>query len=155
MFFAASNTPTWTNYEGSTSNEIISDELNHFSFSHVRTYDVGPGNHTFYAVAENFFEVYGNGFASIYGSLTVEFYPDASVSTPVLQNVSTPFGVNIEGPPVSVGQISVNAPVAGKVELNFVGTCIGNHGDQIRLAASNTPNWAPDDRNITFENIQL
>ena len=151
MFFAASNTPNWTNYDGSASNEVIDDALNRFSFAHVRVYDVTPGSHTFYAVAENYYETYGNGFVSIYGSLTVQFYPDAAATVPVFQAISTPFGVNIEGPPVPVGQINLNAPVAGKVELNFAGTCIGNYGDQIRLAASDGPNWAPNDGNINFE----
>ena len=151
IFFAASDTPTWGNADGSSSNEVINVDLNRFSFSHVRSYDVQPGSHTFYAVVENFYEIYGNGFASIYGSLTVQFYPDGSESSYTFQPVTTPFGVNIEGPPATVGQISLNAPVAGKVELNFAGTCIGNNGDQIRLAASDIPNWRPNDGNITFE----
>ncbi len=151
MFFAASNTPTWGDYDGSTSNEVIDNDLNRFSFAHIRTYDVAAGSHTFYAVVENYYEIYGNGFASIYGSLTVQFYPDTNEPTLAFQPITTPFGVVIEGPPVTVGQIKVNAPVAGKVEINFVGTCIGSNGDQIRLAASNVPNWGPDDGNITFE----
>jgi hypothetical protein len=151
MFFAASNTPTWSDYDGSCSNEVIDDDLNRFSFAHVRSYDVAPGSHTFYAVVENYYETYGNGFASIYGNLTVQFYPEASVSTPIFQTISTPFGINIEGPPVKVGEIALNAPVEGKIELNFTGTCIGNYGDQIRLAASDVPNWAPNEGNITFE----
>lgn len=151
MFFAASDTPDWTNYDGSTSNEVIDDELNHFSFAHVRSYDVQPGSHTFYAVTENYFETYGNGFASLYGSLTVQFYPDAAPTSPIFIPISTPLGVNISGPPVSVGQISLDAPASGKLELNFTGTCIGSHGDQIRLAASDELNWGPEDGNITFE----
>lgn len=151
MFFAASNTPTWGDYDGSSSNEVIDNDLNRFSFAHVRQYEVQPGSHTFYAVVENFYEVYGNGFASVYGSLTVQFYPNEPAHPLVFQPITTPFGVNIEGPPVSVGQISMNAPVSGKVELNFAGTCIGNNGDQLRLAASNVPNWGPEDGNITFE----
>jgi hypothetical protein len=151
IFFAASDTPTWGNYDGSSSNEVIDDDLDRFSFAHVRSYDVEPGSHTFYGVVENYFETYGNSFVSIYGSLTVQFYPDASISSPVFQTISTPFGVNIEGPPVTVGQLEVQAPVAGKVELNFSGTCIGNLGDQIRLAASDTPDWTPNEGNIIFE----
>jgi len=151
MFFAASDTPNWGNYDGSSSNEVIDDDLNRFSFAHTRSYQVDPGSHTFYAVVENYFETYGNGFVNIYGSLTVEFFPDASVSSPVFQTITTPFGVNIEGPPVTVGQISIPVSVPGKVELNFVGTCIGNHGDQIRLAASDVPDWKPNEGNIKFE----
>lgn len=151
MFFAASNTPDWSDYDGSSSNEVIDDDLNRFSFAHVRSYDVAPGSHTFYAVVENYYETYGNGFASIYGSLTVQFYPEPSISKPVFQTLSTPFGIKIDGPPVAVGELTINAPVEGKVELNFTGTCIANFGDQVRLAASDELNWAPNDGNITFE----
>lgn len=151
MFFAASNTPNWGDYDGSSSNEVIDNDLNRFSFSHVRQYEVQPGSHTFYAVVENFYEVYGNGFASVYGSLTVQFYPNEPAQSLAFQAITTPFGVNIEGPPVSVGQINLNVPVNGKVELNFAGTCIGNNGDQLRLAASDVPNWGAEDGNITFE----
>ena len=151
IFFAASNTPTWTNLDGSTSNEVVTNDINCFSFSHTRSYDVAAGSHTFYAVVENFFEIYGNGFASVYGSLTVQFYPDSEASKLATQSITTPFGVNLEGPPVTVGTMNVNAPVAGKVAVNFVGTCIGTFGDKIRLAASNEPNWLPDDGNIEFK----
>lgn len=151
IFFAASNTPSWGSYDGSTSNEVISNTLNHYSFSHVRSYDIGPGDHTFYAVVENFYEIYGNGFASVYGSLTVEFYPDPAPVKYYFQPINTQFGVNIEGPPVSVGQIDLNAPVSGKVLVNFAGTCIASNGDQVRLAASDQPNWAPGDGNVQYE----
>ena len=150
MFFAASDTPTWGDLDESTSNEVIDDDLNRFSFSHVRSYPIQAGSHTFYGVAENYYETYGNGFASLYGNLTVEFYPAGS-PTPTLLPISTPFGVNIEGPPVVVGEIEMNAPVKGKVEVNFTGTCIGNQGDQIRLAASDEPNWLPEDGCLNFE----
>ncbi|MDO8971902.1 MAG: T9SS type A sorting domain-containing protein, partial [Saprospiraceae bacterium] len=129
----------------------VTNDINCFSFSHTRSYDVAPGNHTFYAVVENFFEIYGNGFASVYGSLTVQFYPDPEGSKLATQSITTPFGVNVEGPPVTVGTMNVNAPVAGKVAVNFVGTCLGTFGDKIRLAASNVPNWLPEDGNIEFK----
>ena len=151
IFFAASNTLSWTNFDGSTSNEVIDNDLNRFSFSHVRTYNVAPGSHTYYAIAENFFEIYGNGFASIYGSLTVEFYPDAVASSVVLKRISTQLAETIDGPPVILATITMDAPSAGKVALNFVGTCVGNNGDQIRLAASDIPNWSAEDGAIRFE----
>lgn len=151
MFFAASNTPTWTNYDGSTSCEVIDNDLNRFSFSHTRVYDIAAGNHTFYAVVENFFETYGNGFASVYGSLTVQYYPATESGNFAYQPINTPFGVNIEGPPVNLGSVQINAAVAGQVLVNFVGTGIGSNGDQMRLAASDTPDWSPNDGCIIYE----
>ncbi|MBC7776849.1 MAG: T9SS type A sorting domain-containing protein [Phycisphaerae bacterium] len=151
IFFAASNTPTWGNFDGSSSNEVISNDLNHFSFAHIRTYDVEAGSHTFYAVVENFYEVYGNGFASIYGSLTIEFFPDTDGAAFAFQPINTQFGITVEGPPVPVGTINMNAPTAGKVAVNFAGTCIASNGDQVRLAASDHPNWSANDGCIQYE----
>ncbi|MFN0214550.1 MAG: T9SS type A sorting domain-containing protein [Saprospiraceae bacterium] len=151
IFFAASKTPTWDFYDGSASNEVISNEQNRFSFAHIRSFDVEPGSHTFYAVVENYFETYGNGFASIYGSLTVEFFPNNTPQTLEFQSINTQFGVNIEGPPVAVGTINLNVPAAGEVAVNFAGTCIASNGDQVRLAASKHPNWGPNDGSIQYE----
>lgn len=151
MFFAASNSPNWGDYDGSTSCEVINNDLNRFSFSHVRSYNVAAGSHTFYGVVENFYETYGNGFASIYGSLTVQFYPGSEEISLAFQPVNTQFGVNVEGPPATVGQITLNAPSTGKVLVNLAGTAIASNGDQIRVAASNVPNWGPNDNNVTYE----
>jgi hypothetical protein len=150
MYFAASNNLAWTNYEGSTSNEVIDNDLNRFSFSHARVYDVPPGNHSYYAIAENFFETYGNGFASIYGSLTAIYYPNSSAAKVTSIPVSTPFGVNIEGPVVNMAQSTVNAPVAGKMVVNLAGTGLGSFGDKIRIGVANTQIWEPLDGSITF-----
>src|SRR5439155_9509757 len=39
-------------------------------FSHTRVYAVTAGSHTFYAVAQNYVNVGGNGIASVYGMLS-------------------------------------------------------------------------------------
>ncbi|HLP94399.1 MAG TPA: T9SS type A sorting domain-containing protein [Saprospiraceae bacterium] len=151
MYFAASNNLAWTNYEGSTSNEVIDNDLNRFSFSHARVYDVTPGNHTFYAVAENFFETYGNGFANIYGSLTAVYYPNSAQAKVYNKAISTPFGIQAEGPISTLGQTVVDAPVSGQMVVNLLGTGIGSFGDKIRIGVSDTQNWEPQDGSITFE----
>lgn len=151
IFLAANNTPSWTNYEGSTSGEVIGQGLDMFSFAHVRYFDVAPGSHTYYAVVENFFEVYGNGFVSVHGSLTVQFYPNDDDTQIAVVPIRTPFGVEIEGPPVTLSTATIHAPTAGKALVNFTGTCIGSSGDQIRLAASNIPNWSPEDGNLKYK----
>ncbi len=151
IFFAASDTPDWGDLDGSTSNEVISNTLNHFSFAHTRSYNVEAGSHTFYGVIENYYEVYGNGYISGYGNLTVEFYPAAYEANFAFQTISTQFGVTIDGPPVPVGTINMNAPVSGKVVLNFAGTCIASNGDQVRLAASDVPNWSENDGCVQYE----
>jgi hypothetical protein len=150
IMLAASDTPGWSSYDGSSSVEIADDEFNKNSFAHVRTYDVTPGNHTYYAVIENYYEIYGNGIASVLGSLTVAFYPDASPVIPAHTNI-TQFGAQLDAGPVVLGEVGVTAPVAGKVVLNFTGTCIGSFGDYLKLAASDTPDWGPNDGNLGFE----
>jgi hypothetical protein len=151
LYLAASNTPTWGNLDASTSQEAIDEDRNCFSFAHSRTYDVQPGSYTYYAVVENYFEIYGNGFASVFGSLTVQFYPQGSELGYQFSPISTPFGVNIKENPVVLKEIKVNAPAAGKVMVNFSGTCLGNNGDQVRLAASDQPDWSGAEGCIVFE----
>lgn len=151
MYFAASNNLSWTQFEGSTSNEVIDNDLNRFSFSHARVYDVQPGSHTYYAIAENFFETYGNGFASIYGSLTAVFYPNSASTTINHLPVTTLLGVNIEGPIVSIAHATVQAPVKGKIVVNLAGTGIGSFGDKIRIGVADIQSWEPEDGSITFE----
>lgn len=150
IMLAASDTPGWSSYDGSSSVEIADDEFNKNSFAHVRTYEVTPGNHTYYAVIENYYEIYGNGIASVLGSLTVAFYPNAAPVVPAHTNI-TQFGAQLDAGPVVLGEVAVAAPVAGKVVLNFTGTCIGSFGDYLKLAASDIPDWGPHDGNLGFE----
>ena len=150
LFLAAGNAPYWGSNDGSTSIEIADDEFNKNSFAHVRTYDVGPGNHTYYAVIENFYETYGNGIASVYGSLTVSFYPENTGVTSSSQGI-VQVGTVIDNGPATLSELVVNAPADGKVVLNFTGTCIGSFGDYIKLAANDTPNWGEYDGSLGFE----
>jgi hypothetical protein len=150
IMLAASNTPGWSSYDGSSSIEIPNDDFNKNCFAHVRTYDVTPGDYKYYAVIENYYEIYGNGIASVLGSLTVTFYPN-NAPVEVTHTYITQFGTVVDVAPVSLGEVAIDAPVAGKVILNFTGTCIGSFGDYIKLAASDTPNWSANDGNIGFE----
>jgi len=74
MILAASNTQDWGVNDGNVSVESVNSDVNHHPFSHTRVYQVAAGNHTFYAVAENYVEQDGTGRTSIYASLTVEFF---------------------------------------------------------------------------------
>lgn len=150
LFFAASNTPSWGSYDGSSSMEIASSDFNKNLFAHVRSYQVTPGNYRYYAVIENYYEIYGNGIASVFGSLTVEYYPAAAPVKTAFQGISQ-LGVNIRDNPYSMGTLTVDAPVSGKVLLNFTGTCIASFGDYIKIAASDTPNWGSNDWGLGFK----
>ncbi len=150
LFFAASNTPSWGNYDASASMEIATIDYNKNLFVHVRSYPVSPGTHTYYAVIENYYEIYGNGIASVFGGLTVEYYPATAPIKTAFQGISQ-LGVNIRNNPFTMGTVTVSAPTSGKVLLNFTGTCIASFGDYIRMAASDTPNWGNNDWGLGFK----
>jgi Secretion system C-terminal sorting domain len=150
LFFAASNTPNWGAYDASASMEIATIDYNKNLFVHVRSYPVAPGTHTYYAVIENYYEIYGNGIASVFGSLTVEYYPAAAPVKTAFQGISQ-LGVNIRDNPFTMGTATLDAPVSGKVLVNFTGTCIASFGDFIKIAASDTPNWGSTDWGLGFK----
>ena len=51
----------------------------------------------------------------------------------------------------TLGQITINPPVSGKVIVSFDGMCFSSPGDRIILAASNTPSWGANDGNVAVE----
>jgi hypothetical protein len=53
----------------------------------------------------------------------------------------------------TLGQITINPPVSGKVIVSFDGMCFSSPGDRIILAASNSTSWGADDRCVTVEAI--
>jgi len=149
IILAASNTPSWGVNDGSVSVEAIDSDLNYNCFSHTRAYDVGPGSHTFYAVAHNYVETSGNGLASIYGSLTVEFIPsgsDAKADMVAIQETN----LDLSSSQV-IGTLNFNPTQPGKVIVQFDGKCISSPGDRIVLAASNSSSWGVNDGSIGVE----
>ncbi|MBP6732142.1 MAG: T9SS type A sorting domain-containing protein [Chitinophagales bacterium] len=50
--------------------------------------------------------------------------------------------------PMVLNTVIFDVPVAGRIILRFDGYCVSDSGDRIILAASNTPNWTPDDGNV-------
>ncbi len=139
IVLAASSTTNWVGNDGCVA---VYDSIG--SFSHSRTYMVSAGSNTFYAVAENYIDESGTGYASIYGNLSVEFFPSGG-NTFVTQTGIVQTNINVRGTPVTVGQVTINAPSAGNVLLRFDGQCFPSNGDNIVLAASNTTNWGVND----------
>ena len=76
LVMAASDTEGWLPNAGNVNVEAISSDLNYNNFSHSRVYDVTAGLNSFYAVAENYVELDGDGIGYNYGSLTVTYFPD-------------------------------------------------------------------------------
>ncbi len=59
--------------------------------------------------------------------------------------------VNLEGAPVVLGEITIDAPEAGDVVVHFDGQCIADFGDRVVLAASDTSIWEDNDGNVAVE----
>ncbi|HXJ55282.1 MAG TPA: hypothetical protein VNU68_01340 [Verrucomicrobiae bacterium] len=57
--------------------------------------------------------------------------------------------LNVRGSPVVVGQVAVNLTQPGAVLVQFDGDTFCDVGDRIVLAASDTPDWGPNDGNVS------
>jgi len=153
IVLAASNTPDWTTNDGNVGVSPVNASIDRGTFSHSRLYVVSAGNHTFYAVAQNYVDEAGNGIASIYASLTVKFYPDMPGNA-IAEHVGiSETSINLRGAPVVVGQININVTEPGRAVVHFDGICYPDSGDLIVLAASNTTDWAVNDGNVGVESI--
>lgn len=149
IILAASNTQDWGVNDGHTSVEAAGSDANRNSFSHTRAYDVGAGNHTFYAVArQSTVEAAGDGTVSVYGSLTVLFIPATTGIAEHMGIQQTNIDVSSN---VIAGQITITPATAGTVVVYFDGTCISTPGDRILLAANNIPDWEVNDGHTSVE----
>lgn len=153
IVIAASDDIGWTVNDGNTGTEAIDDDLNTRVFSHTRVYNIGAGSHTFYGVAQNFVETAGDGMASFYASLTVEYYPDIAGGPTVYHQGVNQTNVNVEGAPVTMGQINFEALGAGKVVVTYDGLCASSPDDRVVMAASNTQDWSSNSGNVNVEAI--
>ncbi|MCC6411568.1 MAG: T9SS type A sorting domain-containing protein [Saprospiraceae bacterium] len=75
IVLASSYWEGWIPNDGATAVEAYDEDVNGQTFSHIRVYDVAPGEHSYYAVGQNWVETDGNGIAGVYGNLTVQFFP--------------------------------------------------------------------------------
>ena len=150
IVLAASNTTSWGTNDGSVSAEGISETIRSRPFSHTRVYDVTAGNHTYYAIAQNYVETAGSGVASIYGSITVEFIPEGQYLVGHQGILQSSIDLSDK---TTVGQVTLNPTTSGKVIVHFDGKCVSDPGDRIVLAASNTTTWEVNDGNVGVEAI--
>ncbi len=151
LILAANDNPDWEVNSGNVGIEAYNNDQRARSFSHTRTYDVGAGNHSFYAVGENWVETDGSGIASVYGSLTVKFYPNSGTMAKVTSAEIEQSGINVRTAPTSFASLNVNAPIAGTVVLNFDGSCISSPGDRIVLAANENIAWQSNNGQCSVE----
>lgn len=149
IILAASNTTSWSPNDGNVPSEAFDTDISSNSFSHTRVYDVVAGSHTFYAVAQNYVELDGNGIASIYGNLTVQFIP--STSSIILESQSFSTSWTDVTTTTDFAQVTINPSSSGKAIVHFDGACASDVGDRIVLAASDALFWQPNDGNVNVE----
>ena len=152
VFLAASDTSNWGVYDGNAFIEVddASICLGYSPFSHSRVYHIDPGQHTFYAVAENFVETDGSGDIYLYASLTVEFYPDSSGIGVYFNGVSHD-NIDLTNGPTNLSELSVHTNKNGNAMVIFDGTCVNDSGDQIILAASDMLSWGTENGSVSVE----
>lgn len=153
IILAANNAPDWVPNGGSVAMEAIDTDLNRMPFAHSRIFEIAAGNHSFYAVAENWVEQDGNGIASIYGSFTVTFYPATGLGGQVMGEAVQLTNFDLNDGPETVASLDFLAPADGQVILRFNGYFVGDVGDRIILAASDSPSWGVNDGNVGLEPI--
>lgn len=151
LVLAASDNPAWSVNSGNLGIEAYNSDQNRRPFSHTRSYTVAAGNHSFYAVGENYVETDGNGIASVYGSLTTKFYPNTGTMSKVASVAIEQTGVNVRGATTSLASLDIIAPISGVVFLNFDGSCVSSPGDRILLAANEAISWSPNNGQCSVE----
>ena len=151
IVLAASNDQSWHVNDGNVSVESFDGDINYGPFCHTRVYPVSPGNNTFYAVAQNYVEMDGDGITSIYASLSAEYYPEVAGQPIVAYQGIAETNINLRGSAVVVGQQNVNPSASGKTWVHFDGQCYVDVGDRIVLSASNDDNWHVNDGNVQVE----
>lgn len=76
----------------------------------------------------------------------------AAVNKPIISSIRiSKTSISLRPSVVNLGQVTINPTVAGKVIVNFSGSCISSAGDRIVLAASNSVNWGVNNGNVSVE----
>ena len=153
IIMAANIAPDWVPNGGSVAMEAVDNDVNRMPFAHSQVYEIGAGDHSFYAVAENWVEHDGSGIASIYGNLSVRFFPATEAGGAVRFQPVQETNIDLQNGPEVVAEIDFTAPDEGTVVLRFDGYFVGDEGDRIVVAASDLPTWGVNDGNVGLEAI--
>lgn len=78
ILLAASNSPSYTFENGSVILETTDADLDRHTFVHTQVYDVEPGTHTYFVMAEDYL---GDGTTiDLHSHFLVKFYPESVIS---------------------------------------------------------------------------
>ena len=91
ILLATNNSPSYDLQTGSVILETTNDEIDRHIFVQTQVYDVEPGMHTFYLMAEDYL---GDGSEiDLHGNFLAKYYPDITVATKE-DYVSLPFEIS-------------------------------------------------------------
>jgi hypothetical protein len=92
ILLAANNSPSYELLQGSVILETTDADFDRHLFVHTQAFDVTPGNHTYYVMAEDY---QGTGSTSIdlNGHFLVKFYPESVVSATDDHVTALPFEI--------------------------------------------------------------
>lgn len=79
ILLAANNQPSYELEVGSVILQTIDDDVDRHTFVHTQVFDVVPGSHTFYVMAQNYLSS-GSATVDLHGNFLVKFYPEGVVS---------------------------------------------------------------------------
>jgi len=78
IILAANNSPSYELQNGSVIIETTDEDIERHNFVHTQVFDVEPGTHTYYVMAEDYL---GDGTAiDLHGHFLVKFYPESVIS---------------------------------------------------------------------------
>jgi hypothetical protein len=140
IVLTANYAPSWLVDAGSVAFMAVSNTNKYSPFTHSRVFDITGNPNTFYAMGTNVVDQGGSGYAYVYGNISAEFFPTGSGTS--VDNIDVVRqGLNVRGGAVALDSLSVNAPFAGKMLVQFDGYITSTVGDNIVLAASPTRHW--------------
>ena len=156
IVLAASNTMNWSFNDGNVAVEAVNaGDVDENSFSHTRVYNINSaGDYTYYALAQIYGKDFGNHMIWAYGNLLVEYYPTSESEKVSFKGFSLT-KIDLNGDPMALTTIDLDAPVAGKVLVVLDGYFTANPGYDIVLAASDNGEWTPNDGSLTLRALDL
>jgi len=129
----------------------VSNSIRLSPYSYTHAFTAVAGVDTFYAVTQNYPDTNGSGNIGLYGILTAEVFPPSGPVFADMQHIAKT--INLRGSAKAIDSVGFYAVAAGKVLVQFDGSCVSSPGDRIMLAASNNYSWGGNDSSVSVRAI--